>query len=119
MTHPAIKRGHYEARTFRIARLGNEGTVQFDAPIPLLLRVVRPDIDMALHLRDGGRLGGSAETGGERAFGAVELVRTVAPFLREGLVDPGNGRVNPGLPPVHVLRDDEGLSFVQVVACMN
>ena len=112
MTHPAIKRGHYESRTFRVARLDDDGRLLVESPIPLLLRVVRPDVDMALHLRDG-------REPGESAFGVVELVRTVAPFLREGLVDPGNGRVNPGLPPVHVLRDDEGLSFVQVVACLN
>lgn len=114
MTHPAIKRGYYEARTFRIARVGDEGRVDFEAPLPLLLRVVRPDVDMAHHLASGGRL----ETPPE-SFGSVDLVQTVAPFLREGLVDPGNGRENPTLPPVHVVRDDSGLSFVQVVACLN
>ena len=115
MTHPAIKRGHYESRTFRVARVGNDGTLEFEAPLPLLLRVVRPDVDMAQHLRTGGRL----EAPDAASFGSVDLVRTVAPFLREGLVDPGNGRENPLLPPVHVIRDDEGLSFVQVVACLN
>ncbi len=112
MTHPAIKRGHYEARTFRVARLDDAGRIEFEAPIPLLLRIVRPDIDMALHLRDGGQL--EAES-----IGSVDLVQTVAPFLREGLLDPGNGRTNPLLPPVHVLREDDGLTFAQVVACLN
>lgn len=116
MTHPAIKRGHYEARTFRVARVGAKGTLDFEAPIPLLLRIVRPDVDMALHLTADGL---PAPAPGQPAFGSVDLVRTVAPFLREGLLDPGNGRENPGLPPVHVIRDDEGLSFVQVVACLN
>lgn len=114
MTHPAIKRGHYEARTFRVARLDGTGKIEFEAPIPLLLRIVRPDVDMALHLRDGGQLEADTES-----FGSVELVRTVAPFLREGLLDPGNGRTNPQLPPVHVLREDDGLTFAQVVACLN
>lgn len=116
MTHPAIKRGHYEARTFRIARVGDEGRIDFESPLPLLLRVVRPDVDMAAHLASGGRLKAPSE---DASFGSVDLVRTVAPFLREGLVDPGNGRENPTLPPVHVIRDDSGLSFVQVVACLN
>ena len=114
MTHPAIKRGHYEARTFRVARVGQAGEIEFQAPLPLLLRVVRPDLDMAHHLTSGGRLDGPAAD-----FGSVDLVQTVAPFLREGLLDPGNGRENADLPPVHVLRDDDGLSFVQVVACLN
>ena len=115
MTHPAIKRGHYEARTFRIARLDETGAMEFQAPIPLLLRIVRPDVDMALHLRDGGGL----DSADPQTFGSVDLVQTVAPFLREGLLDPGNGRVNPELPPVHVLREPEGLTFAQVVACLN
>jgi hypothetical protein len=115
MTHPAIKRGHYEARTFRIASVDADGEVQFEAPIPLLLRVVRPDVDMALHLREGAL---SAPEEGQ-TFGSVDLVRTVAPFLREGLVDPGNGRENPLLPPVHVVHDGRGLTFVQVAACLN
>ena len=113
MTHPAIKRGHYEARTFRVARIDETGTLAFQAPIPLLLRIVRPDVDMALHLRDGGRLDAA------ESFGSVDLVQTVAPFLREGLLDPGNGRANSELPPVHVLREDGGLTFAQVVACLN
>lgn len=116
MTHPAIKRGHYESRTFRVVTVDSDGVVQFEAPIPLLLRVVRPDVDMALHLRDGTRLTPADES---QSFGAIDLVRTVAPFLREGLVDPGNGRVNPALPPVHVVRDEQGLRFVQVAACLN
>jgi hypothetical protein len=116
MTHPAIKRGYYEAQTFRVVRLADDGTVEFDAPIPLLLRVVRPDLDMALHLRNGGA---HAATEEGKPFGSVDLVRTVAPFLREGLVDPGNGRVNPTLPPVHVVHDGQGLTFVQVAACLN
>lgn len=116
MTHPAIKRGHYEARTFRVARLGAEGDVLFEGPLPLLLRVVRPDVDMALQLRNGGLLSADDDA---RAFGSVDLVRTVAPFLREGLLDPGNGRMNPGLAPVHVLRGEDGLTFAQVVACLN
>ncbi len=115
MTHPAIKRGHYEARTFRVARIDETGTLAFQAPIPLLLRIVRPDVDMALHLREGGRLDAAAA----ESFGSVDLVQTVAPFLREGLLDPGNGRANPELPPVHVLREDDGLTFAQVVACLN
>ena len=115
MTHPAIKRGHYEARTFRVARLDDAGNLAFQAPIPLLLRIVRPDVDLALHLRDEGRLDAS----NERPFGSVDLVQTVAPFLREGLLDPGNGRANPQLPPVHVLREEDGLTFAQVVACLN
>jgi len=115
MTHPAIKRGYYESKTFRVVTVDSDGVVQFEAPIPLLLRVVRPDVDMALHLREGGLT--PAEDGA--SFGSVDLVRTVAPFLREGLVDPGNGRANPGLPPVHVVHDGRGLTFVQVAACLN
>lgn len=56
---------------------------------------------------------------GPRELSTDAFVQVVAPFLREGLIDPGNGRPNRWLPPVHLIETAEGMAFAQAVGSLN
>ncbi len=46
-------------------------------------------------------------------------MQLVAPYLREGLIDPWTGRGSSRTAPVVVMPSENGLSFAQAVACLN
>lgn len=115
MAHPSITRGHFESRTARLATVGVDGRDLGSVPVPLLLRVVLAD-DGLRPLLDAA----AAPPGqGPRQLTTDAFVQVVAPYLREGLIDPGNGRPNRWLPPVQLVETAGGMAFVQAVGSLN
>ena len=118
--HPAIRRGHYEVQTVLVCNV-DATAVSDDGAIPIrivglmptLLRVVVAGLDIEPYLAPG--------TGQSRPSDLTSnaFVLSVAPYLREGLIDPGNGQPNRLRPPVIAMETLSGLSFVQAVACLN
>ena len=113
--HPAIQRGHYEVATIGAERIGVSGESRILPPVSILVRVVDFDADLGEYLAQVAPKPGETPTG----LHADEVVRLAAPLLRDGLLDPGNGRKAPWLPPVQMVLEDGSLRFVQVVACLN
>ena len=116
--HPAIRRGHYEVQTFTVGRIGAtnpDGSLTIDVLgcVPSLLRVVVAGADLGDYLPD------MPEGAGPRDLTSDEFVQLVAPYLREGLIDPWTGRGRHRTPPVIAMETEAGLSFVQAVACLN
>ncbi len=116
--HPAIKRGHFEVKTFTVGRISAthpDGTQTIDVvgSVPSLLRVVVAGLDIRAYLPD------VPEGDGPRDLTSDEFVQLVAPYLREGLIDPWPGRGSRRIPPVITMETEAGLSFVQAVACLN
>lgn len=116
--HPAIRRGHYEVKTFTVGRITAtrpDGTQTIDviATIPSLLRVVVAGLDIRAYLPEIPNADGPLDLTSD-AF-----VQLVAPYLREGLIDPWIGRGKSKAPPVIALETEAGLSFVQAIACLN
>ena len=114
--HPAIRRGHYEVKTFTVGRLvatkpDGTQTIEVVGTIPSLLRVVVAGLDMRDYLPD------RPEDAGPQDLTSDAFVQLVAPYLREGLIDPWRGRGRAA--PVITLETEAGLSFVQAVACLN
>lgn len=116
--HPAIRRGHYESmhtRAFSVEaeRLDGGSPLRVEGPMPVLCRVVVPGLDLWPYLE--------AVPVAElpRDLSSPAFVRLIAPYLREGLIDPGNGRRRRGLAPVIATETLLGLMFVQAIACLN
>ena len=118
--HPAIRRGHYEVQTFLVcnvdaAAVSDDGAVPLRVVgmMPMILRVVVAGLDIEPYLAPG------AERSRPRDLTLDAFVLSVAPYLREGPIDPGNGQPNRSRPPVVVMETLHGLNFAQAVACLN
>jgi hypothetical protein len=115
MFHPAITRGRFDVRTARVATVSADGQDLGTVPVGLILRVV-----VASHsLRPLLEAAASPAGTGPQELTTDAFLQVVAPFLREGLIDPGNGRANRWLPPVQLVETAEGMAFVQPVAGLN
>ncbi|HEX9952008.1 MAG TPA: hypothetical protein VGB53_09590 [Rubricoccaceae bacterium] len=118
--HPAIRRGHYEVQTFLVCNVdakavsrGRDIPLRVVGMMPTILRVVVAGLDIEPYLVPG------TERSRSKDLTSDAFVQTVAPYLREGLIDPGNGEPNTARPPVVAMETLHGLSFVQAVACLN
>ena len=118
--HPAIRRGHYEVQTVLVCNV-DAAAVSDDGAIPMrvvglmptILRVVVAGLDIEPYLAPGN---GQSRP---KDLTSDAFMLSVAPYLREGLIDPGNGQPNRSRPPVVAMETLSGLSFVQAVACLN
>ncbi len=112
--HPAIRRGRYEVETFGAGRSGASGRRRTIQPVLIVLRVVDCDADFSVFLESVPR---DPETPDD--ISAEEFIQLVAPFLHGGLLDPGDGENDDGLPPVRMVLKGSDLRLIQVVGCLN
>lgn len=123
--HPAIRRGRYELVTFNVGRLAASGQVRVLSPVSILVRVVDFDADIEAYLERVAPVEPDAsdelteENLNSGGIDAEELVQLVAPVLRGGLLDPGNGREVGWRPPVQMVLDGARLRFMQMAVCLN
>ncbi|HEX9950297.1 MAG TPA: hypothetical protein VGB53_00880 [Rubricoccaceae bacterium] len=116
--HPAITRGHYEVKTFTVGRISEPNAAGHSilhviGKVPMMLRVVVAGVDLQAYLPD------VPEDEAPQDLTSDEFVQLVAPYLREGLIDPWKGRGSNRTPPIIAMETEAGLSFIQAVACLN
>jgi hypothetical protein len=81
--------------------------------VPAIVRVVVAGLDL------NGYLPNVPEGDPPMCLTSEQFVQLIAPYLREGLIDPWNGKGRGRIPPVITRDAEESLSFIQAVGYLN